>query len=71
MMNYGKFAYFFIKTYVLSAYENSLLDVILMSSHNMLYEELTKIISQLSLYYHMGSWDFCCLCLFLCVFMCM
>ena len=45
----GKFAYFFIKTYVVDTHYNHLAEAILMSTHNIcFYGELTKIILQLS-----------------------
>ena len=44
------FAYSFIKTYVVGTFQNCPDEVILMSTHNIsFYEELTKIIIQLSI----------------------
>ena len=47
------FAYFFIKTYVVGAHSNRLAETILMSTHNIgFYEDLTKIIFELSIIRH-------------------
>ena len=50
------FAYFFIKTYVVGAHSNCLAEAILMSTHNIVfYEDLTKIIFELSSNTHLIS----------------
>ena len=44
------FLHFFIKTYIVGAHKNRLGEPILMSTHNIgFYEEISKIISELSL----------------------
>ena len=48
-MIWDNFAYFFIKTYIVGAHYNCIAKAILMSTHNIcFYEDLTKIIFQLS-----------------------
>ena len=49
-------SYFFIKTYVVGAHLNCPTDAILMSTHNIgFYEDLTKIIFELSSNTHLIS----------------
>ena len=51
---WANFAYFFIKIYVVGTHQNRLAEVILMSTHNIgFYEDLTKIIFQLSSTMHL------------------
>ena len=56
LMISDNFAYFFIKTYVVGAHSNRLAEAILMSTHNIgFYEDLTKIIFELSSNTHLIS----------------